>query len=376
MAKTPKGNTEDSKIDTSEIDAVEVSEDANETAVTPVEIEEATVVEGDDVVEFTDVDEDEAFEDLADAEVEVDEAVDGSEVDLMPDDLEMEIVDDSVEDPVVETMPEPIVHDVVPQERAKSGGFGPTVFGGLIAGAIGYGIATFFPIGIGSGDIDAQLAAQADQISDLEAQIAAIPAPDLTPLQTQIADVTDQGAEQISALQSTIDALDARIVEVEKAPNADGTLSETALAAYQAELDQLRGELDEQQQSVMNSAAQAGADLAAAREEAARLEQEAIATAQAAANRAALNRISTAVETGAPFADALVGLEGADIPAALSDAAESGVATTAQLTQDFPAAARAALATARAEGVSGDAGGLGGFLRNQFDVRSTAPIEG
>ena len=42
----------------------------------------------------------------------------------------------------------------------------------------------------------------------------------------------------------------------------------------------------------------------------------------------------------------------------------------------FPDAARAALATARAEGLSDDAAGLGGFLRSQFDVRSTTPQEG
>lgn len=125
----------------------------------------------------------------------------------------------------------------------------------------------------------------------------------------------------------------------------------------------------------MSAAAQAEADLAAAREEAERLEQEALAAAEAAEARAALNRIATAVETGAPFADALAGLN-ADLPAALNDAAEAGVATTADLVADFPAAARAALATARAEGVSDDAGGLGGFLRSQFDVRSTTPQEG
>ena len=126
----------------------------------------------------------------------------------------------------------------------------------------------------------------------------------------------------------------------------------------------------------MSVAAQAGADLAAAREEAAQLKQEAIAAAQAASVRAALNRVATAVETGAPFDDALSDIGAADLPIALADAAENGVATTAQLTQDFPIVARSALATARAEGVSDDAGGIGGFLRSQFDVRFTAPQAG
>jgi hypothetical protein len=72
----------------------------------------------------------------------------------------------------------------------------------------------------------------------------------------------------------------------------------------------------------------------------------------------------------------LAELEGVDLPIALTNAADAGVATTAELTDAFPAAARAALATARSEGVSGETGGIGGFLRNQFDVRSTAPQEG
>ena len=126
----------------------------------------------------------------------------------------------------------------------------------------------------------------------------------------------------------------------------------------------------------MSAATQAEANLAAARAEAELLEQEALAAAEAAVARAALNRVAAAVETGAPFAEALVDLNAADVPKALSAAAEAGVATTAQLTETFSAAARAALATARAEGVSDDAGGLGGFLRSQFDVRSTTPQEG
>lgn len=345
MAKSPKGKTEESKIEESEIDAVEVSEDA--------------------------------VEDVVDVENDV---FDDEPEDVVADDFDMEIVEDEVEDPVVEAMPEPVGQEPVVPEPAQSNGFVPTVVGGLIAGAIGYGVATFFPLGTGSSDLDTQLAAQAYQIAELEAQIAAIPVPDLSSLETQISETTAQSAEQIASFESSvggqIDTLEARILEIEKTPNVDGTLSETALSAYQAELDQLRSEMAVQQESVMISAAQAEADLAAAREEAARLEQEAIATAEAASNRAALNRIATAVETGAPFADALAGLEGGDVPAALSDAADTGVTTTAQLVQDFPAAARAALATARAEGVSDDAGGLGGFLRSQFDVRSTAPQEG
>ena len=126
----------------------------------------------------------------------------------------------------------------------------------------------------------------------------------------------------------------------------------------------------------MSVAAQAETNLAAVREEAAELEKDAIASARAASIRAALNRLATAVETGAPFGDALSDIGITDLPIALMDAAENGVATTAQLIEAFPIAARLALSTARAEGVSDDAVGFGGFLRSQFEVRSTSPQEG
>jgi hypothetical protein len=261
------------------------------------------------------------------------------------------------------------------QTQSAGAGFLPLLLGGVVAGAIGYGVATYFPMNDGSVDVSVQMQAQADQLAALEAKLADIPAVDLSGVEAQIASVGDQAAALSGAIDTNFADLDARLTEVEKRPGADGTLSDTALAAYQRELEQLRADLEIQQATVMSTVAQAETDLAAARAEAEALEQEALASAEAAASRAALNRVSTAIETGAPFADALGDL-GGDLPAALSSAAENGVATTAELTSDFPAAARAALATARAEGVSDESGGLGGFLRNQFDVRSTAPQEG
>ena len=268
------------------------------------------------------------------------------------------------------------------ESQSASKGFVPLLFGGVVAGAIGYGIAFYVngSNGATADDLAMQLETQAGEIAALQSQLAELSTLDLAAVETQIETVATQTADQIDTLSndlsSDLSALDARLVEVEKRPNSDGTLSDTALQAYQRELEELRADLDAQQETVMSAAAQAEADLASARQEAARLEQEAIAQAEAAAARAALNRIATAVETGSPFAEALTGLNVDEVPAALAQSAEEGVATTATLVADFPEAARAALATARSEGLSDDAGGVGGFLRSQFDVRSTAPREG
>ncbi|MDC1230729.1 hypothetical protein N8Z54_01045 [Octadecabacter sp.] len=343
MAESTKSKSGKSKIDASVDDTVEVT--STEDSVSVVTDDEVAHAEANDI-SYTDVD---SVEDGMNPDMEV------------------------VGDPEPQADPAPETN--AQQTQSAGAGFLPLLLGGVVAGAIGYGVATYFPMNDGSVDVSVQMQAQADQLAALEAKLADIPAVDLSGVEAQIASVGDQAAALSGAIDTNFADLDARLTEVEKRPGADGTLSDTALAAYQRELEQLRADLEIQQATVMSTVAQAETDLAAARAEAEALEQEALASAEAAASRAALNRVSTAIETGAPFADALGDL-GGDLPAALSSAAENGVATTAELTSDFPAAARAALATARAEGVSDESGGLGGFLRNQFDVRSTAPQEG
>ena len=343
MAKSTKSKPGKSKIDASVDDTVEVT--STEDSVSVLTDDEVAHAEANDI-SYTDVD---SVEDGMNPDMEV------------------------VGDPEPQADPAPETN--AQQTQSAGAGFLPLLLGGVVAGAIGYGVATYFPMNDGSVDVSIQMQAQADQLAALEAKLADIPAVDLSGVEVQIASVGDQAAALSGAIDTNFADLDARLTEVEKRPGADGTLSDTALAAYQRELEQLRADLEIQQATVMSTVAQAETDLAAARAEAEALEQEALASAEAAASRAALNRVSTAIETGAPFADALGDL-GGDLPAALSSAAENGVATTAELKSDFPAAARAALATARAEGVSDESGGLGGFLRNQFDVRSTAPQEG
>ena len=343
MAKSTKSKSGKSKIDASVDDTVEVT--STEDSVSVLTDDEVAHAEANDI-SYTDVD---SVEDGMNPDMEV------------------------VGDPEPQADPAPETN--AQQTQSAGAGFLPLLLGGVVAGAIGYGVATYFPMNDGSVDVSVQMQAQADQLAALEAKLADIPAVDLSGVEAQIASVGDQAAALSGAIDTNFADLDARLTEVEKRPGADGTLSDTALAAYQRELEQLRADLEIQQATVMSTVAQAETDLAAARAEAEALEQEALASAEAAASRAALNRVSTAIETGAPFADALGDL-GGDLPTALSSAAENGVATTAELTSDFPAAARAALATARAEGVSDESGGLGGFLRNQFDVRSTAPQEG
>ena len=143
-------------------------------------------------------------------------------------------------------------------------------------------------------------------------------------------------------------------------------------AAVAADMDALRAQLAE-----MANVAQI--ELDEARAAAAAIEENAAAAARNAAARAALARVQTSLESGAPIGAALGDLEaatGESAPSALLAVAD-GVPTLISLQDGFPEAARAALATARSEGVAGEeTSGIGAFLRNQFDVRSTAPREG
>ena len=277
----------------------------------------------------------------------------------------------AVEDPVSEIEPEilePVIEATeIPAapfaEPAKTGSAMPAILGGLVAGAIGFG-AAYFVLPKPDTTLLAQISAQASEIAELRDQIAAS-TPDLSGVEAAQAATADA----MVAADGRITALETRLNDLSNRAGDSGSVS---TAAYEAELDALRSEME-------NLRGTAIAELESAREQAAEIENNAEAAARAAAGRASLARIQSGMETGAPLGEALDDLAAAlqaDVPAALT-AVRDGTPTLAALQSDFPALARAALATARAEGVSGEAeGGFASFLRNQFDVRSVAPKDG
>lgn len=347
MAKSSKQKTE-----TNESDQVAEATEASEIA--PEEVTEDAVTDQEPA-------EDEApDEDIADAEIveEVEEQPVAAE--------EIEAIE----------MPQPMT-------SSRQRGVIPLIFGGLVAGGIGFAASAWMNAQDSGPDTAALIDAQAARVDALTTRLNELPeTPDLGPIEARITALETSFDDRLAGMQSAIDdtiaALDDRLSDVEKRPGSDGTLSDSALEAYQRELDELRAQLEEQSGSVAQMAAQAEADLAAARAEAEQAEIDALVAARTANARAALNRISVAVDSGEGFAGQLPDLEVVldVLPATLTDAAETGVPSLATLQAEFAPAARSALAAARAEGVAEDSGGLGGFLRSQFDVRSTAPREG
>ena len=261
-----------------------------------------------------------------------------------------------------------------PRDRAvtpdapRKGGFFPTLLGGALAAAIGFGAAYYVlpemgimtRTGAEAESAAAALDAQAQRIEALEAQIADLPAPEAPDL-GEIEDSQQALQTAISDLGQEVSDLSARIDGIETQPAAEGAgISPAQLAALRDTLESQGAQLEE---------------LTKAAEE---RDNEARAAAQAALRRAALARIATALDTGSEFTSVLGDLErtGLATPDALQEVAESGAPTAGALRDGFAPAARAALNAARDSGAYGGDEGMWSFMSDQLGVRSLERQEG
>lgn len=282
--------------------------------------------------------------------------------------------------------PEPELPPTTPDSLPASvvvrrGGFIPMVLGGIVAAGLGFAAAWWWLRDDTADDvaaISAQVDANAAALAEIRAQVDSPRPPDLSPVQDEIAALRADTVAQIDSLRPALDDLARRVEAIERAPSADGTLSDTALAAWAAELDAIRADIAAQQDQTRALAEAAAARVDATATEVAQIEANAAAAAERAARRAALSLVLAALETGGPFDAPLAEAVAADAaPPTLAALSTEGAPTMAMLREGFPAAARAALTVARAEGLAGDEGGrVLGFLRSTLDVRSTVPREG
>lgn len=221
------------------------------------------------------------------------------------------------------------------------------------------------------------------RISALEdAQSAGADAARVDDLDRRLSDVESALTSDITALSDQVVALQDRLTQtqdqltaIEQRPIADaGAAVATALQSVEDRLTTLRTDADQVRADVDALNSDLATRLAAAQETSA----EAAAAAQRAANIAALNQIEAALDTGATFADSLAPLaEQAEIPPALSQVAEVGVVTLAELQDRFPAAARAALIVSIQDSTGEGLGDrLTAFFRVQTGARSLSEREG
>jgi hypothetical protein len=290
----------------------------------------------------------------------------------------------TAEPPAAEDTAEPAA-EPEPAPRKSGGGFFALLLGGALAAGIGFGAAYFLLPGAGPDEeIAAALSAQDQRLTaltdSLEKLSGAVSAQDpgaqiaaqLAKTETALSGRFDALEGNIGGLAGRLDEIDARLTEVEKRPIAEAADTSGAIAAYERELEKMREDLAAQrkQNEEMSASVTAVADQAKAEITAAS------ARAQELETRAAMMRVMAALESGGSFASALPQL-GAEAPAALSDVAETGVATLADLQRSFPDAARAGLSAALRETTGkAPADRLENFLRSQLGVRSLSPREG
>ncbi len=267
-----------------------------------------------------------------------------------------------------------------PPAKQRGSGFGAGLLGGLIAAALGLGGGWLW--------LQQQDAADTtpDRLATLEQSVAEL-APltdDTAALRQQTETTVAELGTQVAALREEVAAriedFDARLEAVERQPSRDGTLTENAIASWQADVDKLRADLEAQAQEITAMATEAAARLEQTEASAEQVTQDASLAARMAEARAALAQIRAALDTGTGYAEPLEALRAAsedELPEALVANAEEGVASMASLTEAYPDAARDALAAARNAGVAGEDGGrVSAFFRNQFQLRATAPQEG
>jgi hypothetical protein len=253
-------------------------------------------------------------------------------------------------------------------------------FGGIVAGTIGFLIATYaMPEGqkaVSGVSTDPELAAsvteQSVRLEALAGDLAALAETlsgastqvptDLSPLSTRIDAVESTMGEAVATLQD----LDQRLTALENRPvtptGPDGS------AAMEAQLEAFRRELD-----AVTADARARIEEAQAR--ASDIETRAAASAAEAERRAAVSEVRAALESGASYSDALAKLP--NPPDTLKAHAVDGVPTLASLQRDFPDVARTALAETQV--VPEDSSVIdraGAFLRRQTNARSLAPRDG
>ena len=280
----------------------------------------------------------------------------------------------------------------VPQQAQRSQIFGlfGFMFAGLLVALASFGGAQYssgnWPFERIATDFEARLATQSGEISALNTLIASYDdTTALQDLQAQIDGmrtiVTDLAAlqveiEQLFGIQNeTIDrvaALEEKLTSqsgINPAANAEITRYATALKLVQTQISEQNNAIAEQRAGI--------AELSAAVE---LTQQETKSATHQSLTDGTISQVIGALESGAPFAFAIAGLQDFDnlLTPALVAAAPYGVPTADALARAFPEQSRTALIVARTTSTSQASGSnrVGDFLRSQLGMRSITPRAG
>jgi len=369
---------------------------ADETADTPSDVDLDTVSNDDTERPQDDASEREAPKPDAIDTTETTDVVDAARGDDHLSEEEAERLIEDVEntdgsvpnaEPGFEADPRPIEPQVIRETTVeRKGGFYPMFLGGVVAAGLGYGVAAYlsqdlWPFNTAADstfeeDVRGQLSELSGTLSDLGSRVQSLeeaepPTVDLSPIEDQIATAQSSISDVSTRLEEfggRIDDLSGRVETLERQP-MEQAVSPEAIAAYERALDELRAEVEAQRAEVAQMA-----------QEAFTAEENAEEQAALAAARSAMAEITSAMQSGEGYSDAVSVLSsnGVDVPAALVDNANNGVPTEGSLIESFPEASRAALSAARSTAMD-DTDGVGrvaSFFADQLGARSVAPREG
>lgn len=282
-----------------------------------------------------------------------------------------------------ETLAEPMTVDPAPSAspspapRHRSGLFG-TLTGGALVALGGFALAQFNVLGLRPApapDLSAKLAALEMQVLELPsptADLAAL-AQRLDAIEARLAVIETTPATDPAALQ----ALNERLTAIESLPEGDAATT-AALAARLAKLESALQALPSGDPAAMQAELDAAlARLSAAEADAEARAAEATAAAAGASRDQALDALSEAVGSGAPFGPELQALADPALDATLGPMADTGAPTLAALQTAFPDAAREVLRLSR--DISAEDGWtdrLVDFLADQTEARSLTPRDG
>ena len=254
------------------------------------------------------------------------------------------------------------------------------VLGGVIAAGAGFGLARLMPDLMptaGEADLSKTVAAQGAEIAALKGELAA--RPDLEDVVARLAALEAAPTPASAAeIEAKVSALDAAVAELKARPVAEEVVDPALAAAVAALQEQVSalGAGGSVPADVLAAVDAAEARLKQTEERAAELAKEAEAAAAAARRAAALDRVTAALDSGAPFAAAMAEL-GPDLPPVLVQNAATGLPTVADLAEAFPDVARQSLEAAlRANMGESWTDRVSNFLRSQTGLRSLGPREG
>ncbi|MBC7736525.1 MAG: hypothetical protein H7245_04690 [Candidatus Saccharibacteria bacterium] len=265
----------------------------------------------------------------------------------------------------------------------RRGSVVPMVIGGVLAAAVGFGLAQVVPQGwplMDTSAISDEVKSQSATIAELQTRVAALaeaPASVMDPAVLDRLAAVETAVANVPAPVGVPADLTARLDAVEQrlaaAPvQADGTAG-FAPSGDTAALAQLQAEIA----TLKTGGASLDTKMAQATEQLDSIRAEAEAVVTEAAARSALHQLQAAVDSGAPYGSALADLAGATVPEVLTAHAAAGLPSLQSLRASFPQAARAALDVSL-QAASGDSwtDRVGIFLRNQTGARSLTPREG